>query len=255
MKKITVSDWLSLGLAGILDFLIDIKDPFGLISNYYYQTYSYIPSRFQKSNISHAVWRAIKNKRLKKKKRKDGISFSITFLEKERIKKKFPLLMVKNNQWDGIFRMVIYDIDEERKRVRDYLRRVLKRFGFGMFQKSVWISPHNFLKEVKELIEETNLTGKVIYLETKNFYVNNIKQLAEVLWPIKKLNCEYSRLYQQLLQYPLIKFRDRVKVLKELRKKIVTIYFQDPFLPQDFLPEDWKRNAVVRLIKKHKIFS
>jgi phenylacetic acid degradation operon negative regulatory protein len=256
MKKINVSDWLSLCLAGVFDFLMEMRDPFGLISNYYQRTYGYVPIRFQRFNISHTLWRAIKTKRLIKKKERNKIFFYLSSLEEKRLKKKFPLLIIKNNQWDGFFRVVVYDIEEERKRVRDYLRENLKKFGFGMFQKSVWISPHNFLREIKKIIEKANLKGRVIYFETRNFYIKDIKELAKKIWPIEKLNEQYKELYNKLLKYySLKKTSDRVKVLKSLQEKIINLYFQDPFLPKEFLPDDWKREEVVALVKKLKIFS
>jgi len=256
MKKIKVSDWLSLCLAGVFDFLIEIRDPFGLLSSYYQRTYGYVPIRFQRVNNFHTLWRAIKSKRLIKKKERNKIYFYPSSLEKKRLKQKFPLLMTKSEPWDGFFRVVVYDIEEQRKRIRDYLRENLRKFGFGMFQKSVWISPHNFLGEIKKIIERLGLEEKVIYFETKNFYIKDIKELAKKLWPIEKLNQEYKDLYDNLLSYSsLTKPRDRVKILKKFQEKIINLYFQDPFLPKEFLPIDWKREEVTFLMKKLKIFS
>jgi DNA-binding transcriptional regulator PaaX len=37
--------------------------------------------------------------------------------------------------------LLIYDVPEERKKERDWLRRQLKNFDFIMIQRSVWVGP------------------------------------------------------------------------------------------------------------------
>lgn len=44
--------------------------------------------------------------------------------------------------WDGRWRMVIFDVPESQRPARDYIRGVLKRVGFYEFQRSMWIYPH-----------------------------------------------------------------------------------------------------------------
>ena len=57
---------------------------------------------------------------------------------------------------DGIF-----DVEEEKKRKRDGLRRYLKRLGFWQMQKSVWVYPFDCDKEVKYLREVLNVPHEV----------------------------------------------------------------------------------------------
>lgn len=44
--------------------------------------------------------------------------------------------------WDGKWRVLIFDITERRRRVRDQLRRLLQGAGFIRVQDSVWIYPY-----------------------------------------------------------------------------------------------------------------
>jgi len=44
--------------------------------------------------------------------------------------------------WDGLWRLVLFDIPEERRADRRHLRRYLRSRGFGYLQNSVWLSPH-----------------------------------------------------------------------------------------------------------------
>ncbi len=46
-------------------------------------------------------------------------------------------------RWDKKWRLFIFDIKEERKRDRDYIRRTLENMGAVPLQKSVWVYPHD----------------------------------------------------------------------------------------------------------------
>lgn len=256
MKKLILpSDWLLIVLAKAVDFIQEIKNPLHLMENYYLTYYGYIPARFKKANLYHLLWRNLRTGNIKKKVIEGKVYFELTSVGKDKIVRKYPLLNLQNKRWDGKWRIVIFDIEEENKRVRDLFRRKLKELGFGGFQKSVWISPHDFLKDFKEFLENYNLQDKVVLIETKNFYVGDIKKLAVRLWHLDDINNLYRALYDNLLQIKsLKKLRDRVKLLNSLREEIIYVYLKDPYLPKDFLPDDWLGDEVKVLIKKMKIF-
>ena len=45
-------------------------------------------------------------------------------------------------RWDGKWRVVMFDVPEKRKKVRDALRMLLRSAGFVHFQDSAWIQPY-----------------------------------------------------------------------------------------------------------------
>ncbi|MDO8593879.1 MAG: hypothetical protein Q7R59_03210 [bacterium] len=45
-------------------------------------------------------------------------------------------------RWDGKWRLVMFDVPEKRKKVRDTLRTLLQSAGFVHFQDSAWIQPY-----------------------------------------------------------------------------------------------------------------
>ncbi|MDP2655573.1 MAG: hypothetical protein Q8P17_03510 [bacterium] len=45
-------------------------------------------------------------------------------------------------RWDGKWRLVMFDVPERRKKVRDTLRMLLRSAGFVHFQDSAWIQPY-----------------------------------------------------------------------------------------------------------------
>ena len=44
--------------------------------------------------------------------------------------------------WDGKWRVLIFDISERRRRIRNQLRRLLQGAGFVRIQDSVWVYPY-----------------------------------------------------------------------------------------------------------------
>lgn len=45
-------------------------------------------------------------------------------------------------RWDGKWRLVMFDVPEKRKKVRDTLRMLLRNAGFIHFQDSAWVQPY-----------------------------------------------------------------------------------------------------------------
>lgn len=55
----------------------------------------------------------------------------------------------KPNKWDKKWRIIIFDIPEGQRRIaRDALRNKLKKLGFYLIQKSVWVYPYPCEKEI-----------------------------------------------------------------------------------------------------------
>ncbi len=49
----------------------------------------------------------------------------------------------KPKRWDGRWRVVLFDIPERRRGVRNQLRKFMQEFGFVRLQDSVWIYPYD----------------------------------------------------------------------------------------------------------------
>jgi|SRR3989338_3655124 len=49
----------------------------------------------------------------------------------------------KPKRWDSRWRMLVFDISEKRKTLRDKVRRTLQAIGFFKLQDSVWVYPYD----------------------------------------------------------------------------------------------------------------
>jgi len=58
---------------------------------------------------------------------------------------------------DGKWLMVIFDIPEKKRRLREEFRKFLYSLGFQKLQKSVWVSPYDVQKQLEEIIRTYQL--------------------------------------------------------------------------------------------------
>jgi CRISPR-associated endonuclease Cas2 len=64
----------------------------------------------------------------------------------------------------------MFDVPEERKGEREWLRLQLKRFGFAMIQKSVWVGPSPLPKEFLAYLKEIKLLRHTKYFKLAKPY-------------------------------------------------------------------------------------
>ena len=101
----------------------------------------------------------------KKAKTESGMIITPKGIEKIlRIKRKIrPYPKRPDKKWI----MVLFDIPETERELRDELRDKLWTLGFQSLQKSVWICPYDVLHELKSFIERKNLAENVKTLLVK----------------------------------------------------------------------------------------
>jgi len=104
-------------------------------------------------------------------KEKPDESIEIILTEKGKLKAlegKIDELEIKiPKTWDKLWRVVIFDIPEEKRRARDVLRERLKKLGFLELQKSVFIFPYECKDEIEFVVEIFEIRKYVRYLVVK----------------------------------------------------------------------------------------
>ncbi|KKP32820.1 MAG: hypothetical protein A2312_00110 [Candidatus Staskawiczbacteria bacterium RIFOXYB2_FULL_32_9] len=77
----------------------------------------------------------------------------------------------KPNKWDKKWRIIIFDIPEGQRRIaRDALRDKLKKLGFYLIQKSVWVYPYPCEKEIQLLCEMFEINPYVNIITAEKIY-------------------------------------------------------------------------------------
>lgn len=65
--------------------------------------------------------------------------------------------ILANEKWDGKWRIVIFDIPENKRKLRNILRSKLREWEFIPWQKSVWVSKKAVEKQLKDFIQEVGI--------------------------------------------------------------------------------------------------
>jgi len=135
--------------------------------------------RYFKNNYSQAqigrTFSRLKRSNMVVLKEKDG-KFTVKLSEKG--KKKIQQITIddlkskKPKQWDGFWRVVIFDIPERQKHGRAALRGKMKDLGFYQLQKSVWAFPYDCEKEIELLANFFNIYDCVNFIEAKRISNN-----------------------------------------------------------------------------------
>jgi len=121
-----------------------------------------------------------RSKLLKKTINKDG-SITLNLTEKGKIKAltyKFEEMRIAKQNWDGKWRVIIFDVPEKSRWGRDLLRTKLRNLGFYELQKSVFVFPFECKNEIDFIVEIYNIRKYVRYgiLE----FVDNELHLKEI---------------------------------------------------------------------------
>ncbi|HEY4496296.1 MAG TPA: hypothetical protein VJC04_02995 [Candidatus Paceibacterota bacterium] len=70
----------------------------------------------------------------------------------------------KPKRWDGKWRIVIFDIREERKTLREKLRNTLNAIGFVHLQHSVWVYPYDCEDFITILKADFKVGKDILYI-------------------------------------------------------------------------------------------
>lgn len=123
-------------------------------------------NQWQKYNINHSIKRLKDHGLICFETTGKGTFVRLTPKGEEKLR-KFELLgykLKKPKRWDGKWRMLIFDIREERKGTRDKIRFTLKRIGFLRLQDSVWVYPYDCEDFVTLMKADFKIGRDLLYL-------------------------------------------------------------------------------------------
>jgi phenylacetic acid degradation operon negative regulatory protein len=146
--------------------------------------------------------------------------------------------------WDGQWHMVIYQVPETNRALREQLRRRLAWLGFGPLSPSVWVSPHDRTREVREEFA-ADTPARLDIFHSRSEGDDADRDIAGRAWDLPALDKDYRDLlsrYEPRLEEYRQGTPDDVTALRE-RMRLVYDYrhfpFRDPILPRGLLPEGW----------------
>lgn len=152
IKKNSLSYFLLLGLEKSIQsgiFLIDFAQ----------HHYRYVHSDYDPREINYgALYQAVRDLREKGfiETEKDGRRILLRLTDVGRQEAIIRKLLAEK-QWDGKWRVVIFDIPEKHRKLRKILRNKLREWEFVPWQKSVWSGKKNVTKQLRDYIKDVGL--------------------------------------------------------------------------------------------------
>lgn len=167
-------------------------------------------------------------------------NFRLTGTGRKHLMMLKPVLKQVDQAWDGFWRVLIFDVAEKQRRLRDLLRRQLIKMDFGCLQNSTYISPYDYSKEFLSYLDLKALGSRVYLLESKQKYLGEAKKLAEKVWGIEAIANRYNQVIDRLVtRFGIKESVKREEFLKKVYRDYLETLILDPMLPPDLLPADW----------------
>lgn len=166
--KNSIARFVLLALERTIDGYCRIED-----FTYHHYRYKYGIPELKKSSLAAAIRRLRLSGLVDVNQDSSGVMIKLTQLGHDALGD----LIFDEKKWDGKWRLVIFDIPEDKRGIRDLLRRKLKDWGFRSFQKSVWVCKNDVTDKLRKLIGKLGLEDWVAIIESDDEAISNIYNL------------------------------------------------------------------------------
>lgn len=157
-------------------------------------------------------------------------------------------------EWDGHWYTVLFEVPEAERKKRDAFRNDLLQLGFGLWFKSVYVSPWDYSAEALRFAEHHGIGDRVAI--SRGTFVHNGLTASSVqeIWPLAALN----RTYREKRAWFETEFKPSLPLggeggeaqalsllvrFLELGELMAELGLNDPMLPAELLPDDWAGTA------------
>ena len=127
--------------------------------------------KINERNLRIAIKNLYKSKMIDFRENKDGTVLTVLTNEGKKQILKYDIDKIeikKQNSWDKLWRLVIFDIPEKERVGRMALAAKLKELGFYPMQKSVFIHPYECKDEIDFITEIFELAPYVRFLRVRD---------------------------------------------------------------------------------------
>ena len=162
-----------------------------------------------------------------------------------------------SREWDGRWRLVLFDVPTVQNSHRTRLRRYLRDKGFGYLQNSVWITPDSLEEEQQILAGGKVQVESLIMLEARPCAGESDAEIVAGAWDFELINRRYARHLKILEERPGGTLRNDMAAKSLLRwaaaerEAWLDAVTDDPLLPGRILPAEylgqraWRRRVEV----------
>ncbi|MDQ7094393.1 PaaX family transcriptional regulator C-terminal domain-containing protein [Desulfosporosinus sp. PR] len=168
----------------------------------------------------------------------------------------------KLTEWDGHWHFVMFSIPEQYRSLRNAFRRDLTQIGYGPLYDGVFVCPYSRKSSVLDAITQYGLDEWVRIVNGEFDYGLITNSQVDQIWHIDEINNKYYK-FIELVNSKISEFSSNNKdqtnatpwntLLKilELGEIFGEILLEDPFLPKEFLPDNWMMQTARNLYHQH----
>ncbi len=167
------------------------------------------------------------------------------------------------SHWDGRWHLVIYSLPQHMRAVRHELRTRLSWLGYGMLQPGTMVAAHAREQEVEALIRELDVAEYLHRFSQARLEAVSDRHIVARCWDLPDLNRRYTEFIQRH-RPAYLRLRTRHKRGRSLppeecfvQRFWLTYEFasfprQDPNLPPELLPDDWRGRDAAALLADYR---
>jgi len=169
----------------------------------------------------------------------------------------------RRTEWDGQWYQVVYSLPENKRKLRNDLRKRLSWLGFGRLAPGTWISPHNRHAEVEALVDDLGMRRYVQLFSGLRLVGGDDREIVEKCWDLKSLNQQYVKFlskwepnYEQCRE--ALAKGDGLPTAECFAQRFWITHEYSPFpridpnLPSALLPEGWLGHKAAIVFNGHR---
>lgn len=161
---------------------------------------------------------------------------------------EFPYFRFFHSEWDGVWRIISYEIPETKRDLRDHLRREMRGWGLGPWHRSFWLTPHPIIPNLRELVLGREEEPYIQAFESTHVF-GDVNDLVEKVWGKANLEQNYRELFKGW--HSVLSNEDsNVEKMRTILYAFIKMIRDDPGLPKSLMGKDWIGFEALKLYKE-----
>jgi phenylacetic acid degradation operon negative regulatory protein len=188
--------------------------------------------------------------------RGEKATFVITPTGRARVRQLEPRVSWEE-PWDGLWRVVTFDLPESQRRSRYNLWRALRARRFGLLQRSVWVWPRDVTLILTEMIHAEGIPECFCGFEAKRLLLCTNTEVVQAAWDFEEIGKRQFGYLEHPTAIPKKALSARnlaelAAVARAERQAYAYAVSMDPLLPRELWPRDYRG---LRVQEKHEQFQ
>ncbi len=222
----------------LLFLLKDTSFDYVALTPEYLELFDLVLNQKTKGSISSMLREGLIEKKDQGEEAGEGVSFyRLTEKGFYRLCLGFPSFRYLKDEWDGVWRIISYEIPEKKRHLRDRLRREMEGWGLGPWHRSFWMTAHPVISTLRDLIYGKEEAEYVQAFESTHMF-GDMEVMVEKIWGKNALEQTYRELFKEW-HATLSKELTKEEKMREVLYSYIKMLRTDPGLPPSLVGKKW----------------